>query len=141
MARPLYILHLEDEANDSEMMAETLRTEGIDCEVARVDTKSAFVQHLQREPVDLIISDASVPGFDGITAQGVWRKLRPNIPFIFLSGTFGEEVAIERLKAGATDYVLKDWLEKLPGVVRRALRETHERTGHQRAQEDLHKLA
>src|SRR6266542_2253167 len=99
MARPLYILHLENEAGDSELMAETLRAEGIDCEVARVDTKAAFVQHLRSEPVDLIISDVSVPGFDGITAHGVWRELRPNVPFIFLSGTVGEEGAIERLKA------------------------------------------
>jgi PAS domain S-box-containing protein len=141
MTRPLRILHLEDEPHDSELMAATLRAEGVDCEIVRVDTREAFIQHLRDEPVDVIVSDVSVPGFDGITAQQVWQQERPKVPFIFLSGTFGEEVAIERLKAGATDYVLKNWVEKLPGVVRRALREHHERTGRQQAQDDLHRLA
>jgi PAS domain S-box-containing protein len=141
MKRPLRILHLEDEPHDSELMAATLRAEGLDCEIVRVDTREAFIQNLRDEPVDVIVSDVSVPGFDGITAQRVWQQERPNVPFIFLSGTFGEAVAIERLKAGATDYVLKNWVEKLPGAVRRALREHHERTGRQQAQDDLQLLA
>jgi signal transduction histidine kinase len=141
MTPPLRILHLEDEPNDSELMASTLRTEGMDCTIVRVDNREAFVRHLRDEPPDVIISDVSVPGFDGITAQEVWQQERPAVPFIFLSGTFGEELAIERLRSGATDYVLKNWMEKLPAVVRRALREHHERTGHRQAQENLHKLA
>jgi signal transduction histidine kinase/ActR/RegA family two-component response regulator len=141
MRRLLHILHLEDEPHDSELMAATLRAEGVECDIVRVDTRDAFVRHLRDELVDVIISDVSVPGFDGITAQQVWQQERPKIPFIFLSGTFGEEVAIERLRAGATDYVLKHWVEKLPAVVRRALREYQERTGHQQAQDDLEKLA
>jgi PAS domain S-box-containing protein len=81
-----------------------------------------------------------VPGFDGIAAQEVWRQKRPTLPFIFLSGTSGERLAIDRLKEGATDYVLKNWLDKLPGVVRRALREMHEREERREAEAALQKL-
>jgi signal transduction histidine kinase len=141
MGQRLHILHLEDEPHDSEIMEEALRAEGIEAEILRVDTREQFVQGLKQDRLDLIISDVSVPGFDGITAQQVWQEYRPSVPFIFLSGTFGEDVAIERLKAGATDYVLKNWVEKLPGAVRRALREKQERTGRRQAQEDLRTLA
>ena len=141
MTDRLHILHLEDEPHDSEIMEAALRAEGIEAEIVRVDTREQFVQALMRDRIDLIISDVSVPGFDGITAQTVWQEHRPSVPFIFLSGSFGEELAIERLKAGATDYVLKNWVEKLPGAVRRALREMRERAGRRQAQEDLQRLA
>lgn len=141
MPRHLRILHLEDEPDDSELMQAALRSNGIDCDVSRVDTRDQFVAGLRRDDIDVIISDVSLPGFDGISAQKVWQEERPDVPFIFLSGSFGEELAIERLKAGATDYVLKNWLDKLPGVVRRALREMHDRVGRQQAQQDLRQLA
>jgi PAS domain S-box-containing protein len=141
MTQALRVLHLEDEPRDSEIMEAALRAEGIECQILRVDTREQFVQALTHNEIDVIISDVWVPGFDGITAQQVWQQRRPSVPFIFLSGTCGEAVAIERLKAGATDYVLKDWVEKLPGVVRRALLEMRERTGHQQAQQELHTLA
>src|SRR5947207_7737968 len=141
MTDRLHILHLEDEPHDSEIMEAALRADGIDAEILRVDTREQFVQALSRDRIDLIISDVSVPGFDGISAQKVWQEHRPSVPFIFLSGSFGEELAVERLKAGATDYVLKDWVEKLPGAVRRALGEMRERAGRRQAQEDLLRLA
>ena len=78
-------------------MVTTLRRDGIDCNVVRVDSREQFVRQLQEPSVDVIISDVSVPGFDGIAAQEVWRQRRPSLPFIFLSGTFGEDLAIERL--------------------------------------------
>ena len=140
MASALHILHLEDDPSDTDLMIAMLRANGIDCEVVRVDTREQFLRKLQDRRFDVVISDVSVPGFDGISAQELWQRERPGIPFIFLSGTFGEEVAIERLKEGATDYVLKNWLEKLPSVVRRALRETHERRGRQQAQAELQTL-
>lgn len=140
MAEDLWILHLEDDPRDTELMVASLRHAGIDCQVVRVDTREQFVEKLKDRRFDVIISDVSVPGFDGIAAQGVWQQQRPNIPFIFLSGTFGEEVAIERLKQGATDYVLKNWMDKLPTVVRRALREMHDRAGRQEAQSELQRL-
>jgi PAS domain S-box-containing protein len=140
MGEPLRILHLEDDPRDTELMEATLRGDGIECDVMRVDTRQGFLNGLERGNPDVIISDVSVPGFDGISAQRVWHEHRPSIPFIFLSGTFGEDVAIERLRAGATDYVLKNWLEKLPGVVRRALREMQERRDRVEAQSELRKI-
>lgn len=140
MARPLRILHLEDDPRDTELMEAALRSDGLDCEIVRVDTRDGFLKQLQSGRPDLIISDVSVPGFDGIRAQQVWDQLGSDIPFIFLSGTFGEEAAIERLKAGATDYVLKNWVEKLPAVVRRAMREMQDRSGRVEAQDELRKL-
>lgn len=140
MPDELRILHLEDDPRDSELMLDALRCAGIECEVMRVDTRQEFVAGLMDRRLDLIISDISVPGFGGIEAQTVWQKERPAIPFIFLSGTLGEDVAIERLKEGATDYVLKDWMDKLPTVVRRALREMRERTERRQVQSELEKL-
>jgi PAS domain S-box-containing protein len=140
MPHELHILHLEDDPRDTELMVASLRHAGIDCEVVRVDTRDQFIEKLNDRRFDVVISDVSVPGFDGISAQAVWQEQRPNIPFIFLSGTFGEEVAIERLKDGATDYVLKNWMDKLPTVVRRALREMHDRSERQHAQSALQRL-
>jgi PAS domain S-box-containing protein len=140
MAPALHILHLEDDPRDTELMIDALRGAGIDCDVVRVDTREQFVARLSDRCFDVVISDVSVPGFDGIAAQAVWQRERPAIPFIFLSGTFGEEVAIERLKEGATDYVLKHWMDKLPTVVRRALREMEERAERQHAQAELQRF-
>ena len=139
-ARVLRILHLEDDPRDTDLMVATLRGDGIDCDVTRVDTRSDFLDELRRHEFDVVISDVTVPGFNGIAAQELWRQEWPHIPFIFLSGTFGEEIAVERLREGATDYVLKNWMQKLPGVVRRALREMHERASRLQAQSDLHAL-
>ena len=136
----LRILHLEDDPRDTELMIASLRDAGITCEVVRVDTRDAFVAELRDGRFDVIIADVSVPGFGGIEAQTVWWESRPNIPFIFLTGTFSEEVGIERLKDGATDYVLKKWIDKLPTVVRRALREMQDRAGRHHAQSELQRL-
>jgi PAS domain S-box-containing protein len=140
MANELHILHLEDDPRDTELMVASLRQAGIDCRVVRVDTRDQFIEKLKDPRFDVVISDVSVPGFDGISAQTVWKQERPTIPFIFLSGTLGEELAIERLKEGATDYVLKNWMDKLPSVVRRALREMDDRSERQQAESDLQRL-
>ena len=140
MSDELRILHLEDDPRDTELMVASLRDAGITCDVVRVDSREEFAAQLQDTRFDVIISDVSVPGFGGIEAQTVWQQARPGIPFIFLSGTVGEEVAIERLKEGATDYVLKNWMDKLPTVVRRALREMQDRAGRQQAQAELQRL-
>ena len=140
MSDALRILHLEDDPRDTELMVASLRSAGIQCEVVRVDTRETFLANLQDRRIDVVISDVSVPGFGGIEAQAAWQECRPAIPFIFLSGTAGEDVAIERLKEGATDYVLKNWMNKLPTVVSRALREMQERAGRQDAQSVLRQL-
>jgi PAS domain S-box-containing protein len=140
MAHELRILHLEDDPRDTELMVAALRGAGMTCEVVRVDTREHFLAELTDRRFDVVISDLSVPGFDGIAAQAVWQQQRPTIPFIFLSGTLGEQVAIERLKEGATDYVLKSWMDKLPTVVRRAVREMQYRADREHAKAELQRL-
>ena len=121
MRQPLRILSLEDDPNDAELIQATLEADGIACELIRVDTQPAFEASIA-ESVDLILADYTLPSFDGISALKFAIKACPDVPFIFVSGTLGEEVAIEALKIGATDYVLKTRLSRLVPSVQRALR-------------------
>ena len=136
MDRPLRILSLEDDPNDTELIQATLESDGLACEVVRVDTQPAFAASLD-ESFDVILADYTLPSFDGISALKLAMSACPDLPFIFVSGTLGEEVAIEALKRGATDYVLKTRLARLAPSVRRALREADERTERKAAQEAL----
>jgi DNA-binding NtrC family response regulator len=136
----LRILHLEDDAADAELVEATLAADGLTLEIARVDTREAFLAALEGPPFDLILADYNLPAFDGVSAQTMAAEVRPGTPFIFLSGTLGEELAIERLKAGATDYVLKQRLGRLSSSVRRALGEAAERTERQRAEMEVRRL-
>src|SRR5437867_3990864 len=120
---PLRILHLEDNPTDAELIQAILETEGIICDVRRVDTQADFLTSLEHGRFDLILADYSLPSFDGLSALKLALEKCPNIPFIFVSATLGEEVAIEALKLGATDYVLKDRLSRIVPSVQRALRE------------------
>lgn len=137
--RPVRILHLEDDPVDAELIAELLAADGLACEVDRVVARTEFLAALEGD-YDLILSDYALPAFDGVTAQQLARERRPDLPFVFVSGTMGEEVAIERLNAGATDYVLKQRLERLPRAVRRALQEAHTRQERARAEEEVRRL-
>lgn len=123
----LRILLLEDSLLDTELIQANLTDGGIDCELVRVETRTEFVAALEKDSFDLILSDYSLPSFDGISALEIARTTCPSVPFIFVSATLGEELAIETLKQGATDYVLKQRLERLAPVVHRALREAKER--------------
>ena len=107
MPHSLRVLSIEDDPKDAELIQDLLEAEGIACEVTRVDTQAALVASLEQGGVDLILADYSLPSFDGISALKLAMKTCPDVPFIFVSGTLGEEVAIEALKIGATDYVLK----------------------------------
>ncbi|MBW4622007.1 MAG: response regulator [Cyanosarcina radialis HA8281-LM2] len=122
----LQFLLLEDNPLDAEMVELTLSDGSIDCELLRVETRSDFVAALETNEFDLILADYSLPGFDGISALEIACQLRPDVPFIFVSGSLGEELAIEALKWGATDYVLKQRLGRLVPCVQRALREAQE---------------
>jgi DNA-binding NtrC family response regulator len=93
----------------------------------RVDTRADFVTALKNQVFDLVLAAYAMPGFDGITALEIVTKLCPDVPFIFVSASLGEEVAIEALKRGATDYVLKQGLGRLVPCVQRALREAQAR--------------
>ncbi|MBI5471015.1 MAG: response regulator [Ignavibacteriae bacterium] len=106
-ATPLRILHLEDDPLDAELQDELLASEGFHVSSVRVDSRADFITALQQGNWSVILTDYSMPGFDGLAALRFARELAPDIPFIFVSGTLGEEVAIESLKNGATDYVLK----------------------------------
>lgn len=137
MTSELRILHLEDDARDAELIQDTLEADGILCQVARVESESEFIALLQQNACDLILADYTLPSFDGLSALKIARQERPHIPFIFVSGTLGEEVAIEALTIGATDYVFKTRLSRIVPSVRRALREARERSELSRAEEAL----
>jgi DNA-binding NtrC family response regulator len=134
---PLRILSLEDDPNDAELIQEQLRSEHIACELSRVDTQAAFVAALEQGGIDLILADYTLPSFDGLSAVKLAMQLRPDVPFIFVSGTLGEEVAIEALKLGAADYVLKTRLARLAPAVVRALRAATEVAERKRAEKAL----
>jgi len=131
------ILHLEDNALDGELVCEYLRTEGFHCEVERVWTRDDFTEALVRGGHDLILADHQLPNFDGEAALEIARVVAPQIPFIFVSGTLGEDVAVEAMKRGATDYVVKQRLDRLVAVAQRAVNEAAERNERQRAEAAL----
>ena len=132
MKSPLHILHLEDDPNDAALVQSTLEAEGITCATTCVQNRDDFVAALERGGIDLILSDFSLPAFDGLSAIAIARAGWPDLPFILVSGTLGEELAIDSLKSGATDYVLKDHLSRLAPAVRRAMQEVEERAERQR---------
>jgi PAS domain S-box-containing protein len=119
----LRILSLEDDPNDAELIQAALEAEGLACKMARVDTQTAFRASLEKGEIDLILADYTLPSFDGLSALRLAMSTLPEVPFIFVSGTLGEEVAVEALQIGATDYVLKTRLSRLVPSVLRALRE------------------
>jgi two-component system, cell cycle sensor histidine kinase and response regulator CckA len=130
----IHILHLEDRQSDAKLVECTLEAEGIGCAISRVKTRDEFVAAIEGGGIDLILSDHSLPGFDGISALKIARASCAAIPFVFVSGTLGEERAIESLKSGATDYVLKDRIARLGPAVRRAMQEATDRAERDRLQ-------
>src|SRR6516165_6719563 len=128
MSSPLRILYLEDDPKDAELVQASLEAADVACDVTRVETQPEFFDLLERGGFDLILADYTLPSFDGISALKITNEIRPEVPFIFVTGTLGEEVAIEALKMGATDYVFKTGLSRIVPSVQRALREAEERT-------------
>ncbi len=137
MKTPLRLLHLEDDPFDGELIVTTLIEGGIPCQSQRVDTRQAFVAALKEGRMDVILADYSVPGFDGMTALTLARQHCPDVPFLFVSATIGEELAIDTMLQGATDYVLKQRLGRLVPSVQRALRELDDRAERKRVEEAL----
>jgi CheY-like chemotaxis protein len=127
MNSPLRIIHLEDDIFDASLVQATLREGGIVCELTRVETREYFISSLGRGGFDLILADYTLPAFDGLAALRIAQEERPDLPFIFVSGTLGEDQAIESLKSGATDYVLKKNLSRLPQSVASAMDEVEAR--------------
>jgi signal transduction histidine kinase len=135
----LRILILEDVATDAELMERELRDSGIAFSSKRVKTKEAFLKELEDFNPSVILADYTLPGFDGMSALAIARQRNPDVPFIFVSGTIGEERAVEALKTGATDYVLKDRLSRLGLTVSRALQEAEEKAALRKAEGELTK--
>lgn len=129
------ILHLEDNQYDGKLVQHALSAEGLVRELVRVETRKDYCAALNQEPFDLILSDYTLPGFDGMAALALARERQPDTPFIFVSGTIEEEMAVESLKQGASDYVLKNRLNRLVPAVRRALQGVEERDENRRAEE------
>ena len=135
MSAPLRILILEDSAADAELIERALRRSGLEIAAQRVQTEGALRVALAEIRPCVVLMDYNVPGFRGDAALAVAHALAPGLPVIFVSGTIGEELAVELVKSGATDYVLKDRLERLPLAVRRALDDADQRAARQRAEE------
>jgi len=133
----LRVLHLEDDPNDAELIQAEIETHGFQVAVVRVTTRDAFSAALEAGGLDLVLSDFSLPQFDGLSALEVARQIAPEVPFIAVSGRLGEEAAVECVRAGATDYVLKQRLSRLGPAVRRALDEADERRKRRQAEEAL----
>ncbi|ODH00260.1 hypothetical protein A4S05_04010 [Nostoc sp. KVJ20] len=135
----LRFLLLEDSLLDAELAQAVLTEGGINCELIRVETGADFVAAVETEAFDLILADYALPSFDGISALEIARNRCSEVPFIFVSAVLGEELAIEALKNGATDYVLKQRLGRLVPSVQRALREAKERRERKQVEESLQK--
>jgi PAS domain S-box-containing protein len=133
----LRILNLEDDKNDAELNQVMLAARWPECQLVRVDNRANYLTALEQGNIDVILSDYTMPGFDGRTALALAREKRPEVPFLFVSGTIGEDSAIEALKNGATDYVLKHRLMRLIPAVDRALRDAKERAERERAEEAM----
>jgi signal transduction histidine kinase len=129
---PIRILHLEDNPGDARLVQATLEAEDIPCATLCVHSHEDFVAALEHGGIDLILSDFTLPGFDGMTALKIAHATWPSIPLIFVSGTMGEQRAIDSLKNGATDYVLKGTLARLAPAVRRAMHEVEEQAHRRR---------
>ncbi|HEY6169815.1 MAG TPA: PAS domain S-box protein, partial [Verrucomicrobiae bacterium] len=137
MTANLRILNLEDSPNDLELMRRILQSEWPGCEVVPVSDRDEFASRLLQGGFDVVLSDNTLPGFDGVSALKLAREVAPDVPFIFVSGTIGEEFAIESLRNGATDYVLKHHMNALVPAVKRALREAEERARRHQAETTL----
>ena len=140
-SRPtLRILLLEDSPLDAELVTEALASADLTVAMERVDTAADFTRAVQDGRWDIILADYRLPAFDGLSALEIVQARAPGTPFVFVSGALGEEVAVEALKRGATDYVLKHSLDRLPGTVLRALAEARERADKHLAQDALQRL-
>ncbi len=140
MTQPLRILMLEDAPADAELNGWALRKAGIVFDSLRVDTGDAFVTALDTFRPDVILADYHLPGFDGLEALAIARKEMPQVPYIIVSGTLGEDRAVDTIRQGATDYILKDRLARLPEAVLRALKEKAAEQQRREAEERYQQL-
>ncbi|MCP4898126.1 MAG: PAS domain S-box protein [bacterium] len=134
MANRLHVLLIEDNEDDALLLVRHLKTSGFDPRVRRVESRTELAEALDQSKWDIVISDYSLPGFDGLTALKIVHDSGIDLPFIIVSGTIGEDVAVDAMRAGAHDYVMKDKLARLGPAVTRELREAEERRARRRAE-------
>src|SRR5258705_11817726 len=137
MNKSLRILHLEDDPDFSALVRALLEKEAIQVELALVSTRGEFETAVTRQDFDVILADYLLPDYNGIEALRCARQQCPQIPFLLVSGTIGEQAAIESLKSGATDYVLKILPERLVPAIRRAAEEAKERAQLRKVETEL----
>jgi PAS domain S-box-containing protein len=135
--QPLRVVYLEDDPADRELIARGLSADGFNCEFTHTVSRKEFEDAIQQQPLDLILADHTLPAYDGLSALKTAQERRPEVPFILISGSIGEEQAVESLKAGATDYLIKGRTERIGPAVRRALREAEIRKAHHQAEINL----
>lgn len=128
---------IEDEARDAELAEHTLRQGGFDFSFKRVETEEGFLREIDEFKPNVILSDHGLPAFDGFSALNLAQEKCPDVPFIFVTGSLGEEMAIKALKSGATDFVLKHHLSTLPPALHRALNQAEFQVQRKRAEEAL----
>lgn len=139
--KPLRVLIAEDSEDDALLLTRALRHHGFEPEFERVETAPAMASLLTARPWDVVIADYSMPQFSGLEALAVLKRSGLDIPFILVSGTIGESRAVEAMKAGAHDYVMKDNLHRLPSAIERELREVEVRKERNEAQRWINYLA
>src|SRR3954468_3411914 len=137
MNNAVRILILEDDSRDALLIKDELQRSGLEFRSKRVETRQDFLESIDEDPPDLILSDHGLPAFDGFSALHLAKQRAPDVPFIFVTGSLGEETAVKALKTGAADYVLKHKLAELGASVHRALREAAERLGRKQAERAL----
>lgn len=133
----LNVLSLEDSVRDFEIIREQLIDAGYHLKIDRVEKEGEFTSALQDGRYDIILADFKLPGFDAFGALRLRNAIRPNVPFICVSGSIGEEIAIDLVRLGTVDYVLKDRLARLPFAVKRALDEAQEKEKRKQTEESL----
>jgi PAS domain S-box-containing protein len=137
MSKPLRVLVVEDSEDDAYFLIRELKKNGFEPEFERVESGQQMTEALEKKKWDIVISDHSVPGFGSLEALEIIKKKKVDIPFIVLSGTIGEEVAVNVMKAGASDYVMKGKLTRLYPSIERELREAQSREARRAAEEAL----
>ncbi|MFA5972338.1 MAG: PAS domain S-box protein [Lentimicrobiaceae bacterium] len=137
MSKTIKILHLEDSINDSELIRSLIVSGGIKFDYFLVESEKEYLRILEKEKISIILADFTLPDYNGIEALKVAREKYPDLPFIFVSGTMGEDAAITSMLNGATDYVLKNKMERLVPAIKRALHEHELEIKHTRAMEEL----
>lgn len=140
MSKAIQVLLVENSEDDAALVMRVLQREGLDVRYERVASASAMQAALKHQSWDVVISDFSMPGFSGLAALKVVRATWPDIPFILISGTTGEEIAVDAMKAGANDYIVKNNISRLPSVVIRELRGAASRAEHRRARHELERF-